>query len=274
MAAYTPKSPSVPGTMRFSGWGRFPVIEAPYLSMREEAEARRAVLGRPSLIARGNGRSYGDAALSVTCVLSTLPSDRILVFDPERGRITCEAGLLLSDLLAFLVPRGWFVPVTPGTKFVTVGGMVAADVHGKNHHGASAFGAHVEGLTLLLADGTVRRCSLGEDTDLFQASFGGMGLTGIILDATFRLIPIETSAVRQETRRAEGLEEALELLEETRAWTYTVAWIDCQARGPRFGRSLVYLGEHARREEAPEAPLAVPARRARRVPVDLPGLTL
>ena len=116
--------------MRLSGWGRFPVVESPCRGMRSEAEARRTVAERPSLIARGNGRSYGDAALSADCVLSTLSSDRILAFDPVHGRITCEGGLLLSDLLAFLVPRGWFVPVTPGTKFVHIGGMAAADVHG------------------------------------------------------------------------------------------------------------------------------------------------
>lgn len=260
--------------MRLSGWGRFPVVEAPCLSMRDEAEARRALLGQPSLIARGNGRSYGDAALNTDCILSTLLSDRILAFDPVQGRITCEGGLLLSDLLAFLVPRGWFVPVTPGTKFVTLGGMVAADVHGKNHHGAGTFGAHVEGLTLLTAEGAVRRCSPEEEAGLFAATLGGMGLTGVILDVSFRLIPIETSAIRQETRRAEGLKEALWQLEDTRGWSYTVAWIDCQAHGARFGRSLVYLGEHARREEAPGARLAVPARQARRVPVDLPGFAL
>nr|WP_245215397.1 FAD-binding oxidoreductase [Pararoseomonas baculiformis] len=226
------------------------------------------------MIARGNGRSYGDAAIGAGGVLSTLPADRILAFDADNGSVTCEAGLLLADLLDVLVPRGWFVPVTPGTKFVTLGGMMAADVHGKNHHGAGSFGDHVLQMTLLMADGSLRRCSPAEEGALFAATRGGMGLTGVILDLTLRLIPIETSAIRQETRRAPDLGAALAALEETRGATYAVAWIDCQARGRNFGRSLIYVGEHATRAEAPHAALAVPQRRSRRIPLDFPAVAL
>jgi decaprenylphospho-beta-D-ribofuranose 2-oxidase len=256
--------------MLLSGWGRFPRVECRLRGMREPEDARAAVAAEASLIARGNGRSYGDAALNPACTLSTLPSGRILAFDPQSGRITCEAGLLLADLLAFAVPRGFFPPVTPGTKFVTIGGMIAADVHGKNHHAAGTFGAHVESLSLLTADGEILRCACDENAELFAACRGGMGLLGIILDATFRLIAIETPMIRQETRRAADLTEAMALLEDTAAWTYSVAWIDCLAP---TGRSLVYLGEHAPRAQVAEA-LAVPSRKSRGVPVDLPRLAL
>ncbi len=224
-----------------------------------------------SLIARGNGRSYGDAALNPACTLSTLPSGRILAFDPESGRITCEAGLLLADLLAFAVPRGFFPPVTPGTKFVTIGGMIAADVHGKNHHAAGTFGAHVESLSLLTAGGDILRCARDEECrTLRRLPAAGMGLLGIILDATFRLIAIETPMIRQETRRAADLTEAMALLEDTTAWTYSVAWIDCLAP---TGRSLVYLGEHAPHTQGAAAP-GVTSRKSRGVPIDLPRFAL
>ncbi len=260
--------------MILSGWGRFPKVECERLTIRDEAEAVAAVATRASLIARGNGRSYGDAALNPACVLDTRLSNRILAFDPPTGRITCEAGLLLGDLLDFAVPRGFFAPVTPGTKFVTIGGMIAADIHGKNHHGAGTFGRHVEELALLCADGTVRRCSRTKNKDLFHGTCGGMGLTGVILNASFQLIRIETPLIRQETLRAADLGEAMALFEASTGWTYTVAWIDCMARGKALGRALVYRGEHATADEVPKAALAVPVRGGKRVPFDFPSWAL
>jgi decaprenylphospho-beta-D-ribofuranose 2-oxidase len=257
-----------------SGWGRFPRIDCEMLSMRDPAEAQAAVQSHHSLIARGNGRSYGDAALNPRAVLSTLRSDRILAFDPDTGRVTCEAGLTLTDLLAFVVPRGFFPPVTPGTRFVTIGGMIAADVHGKNHHRAGSFGAQVESLTLLTADGSLRQCSRTAEPALFAAVLGGMGLLGVILDATFRLLPIETVSIRQETLRAANLAECMALFEASADWTYSVAWIDCVARGAGLGRSLLYRGEHARRDEVRGASLIAQPRRERSVPLDLPGFVL
>ncbi|MCK8786191.1 FAD-binding oxidoreductase [Roseomonas sp. NAR14] len=260
--------------MKLSGWGRYPRVDCARAVMRDAEGARATVLGQESLIARGNGRSYGDASLNARCTLSTLRSDRLLAFDPASGRVTCEAGLLLSELLAFSVPRGWFAPVTPGTRFVTIGGMVAADVHGKNHHLAGTFGNHVESLLLLTADGAVRRCARDENADLLRATIGGMGLTGVILEVTFCLIPVETGAIRQETLRAGSFDEIMALCEESEGWTYTVAWIDCLARGKRLGRSLLYRGEHATRAEAPDATLAPPGRKLRNVPVDFPRIAL
>ena len=260
--------------MRVSGWGRFPQVETDCVDMRDVADARTALAEHETLIARGNGRSYGDAALNPSCVLSTRRSDHILAFDPESGRVTVEAGLLLAELLEFAVPRGWFPPVMPGTKLVTIGGMIAADVHGKNHHVAGTFSRHVEDFLLMMADGSIRRCLPGQSDRLFEATCGGMGLTGIILEATIRLMRIETGSLRQETLRARDFDAAMALCEESAGHTYSVAWIDCLERGSGLGRALIYRGEHAGRDEAAAAPLAVPPRRTRRIPFDLPQLVL
>ena len=267
--------------MKIAGWGRFPVVDAPRRAMRDATEARAVVDALPSLIARGNGRSYGDAALNADGVLSTLPADRILSFDATTGDIACEAGLLLADLLAFAVPRGWFVPVSPGTKYVTIGGMIAAGVHGKNHHMATAsFSAHrvARWMRLLTADGTLSLTCSAQRThaDLFWATCrGGMGLTGH--HHTYfasDLKKIETSYIRQEAGKAPANwpRQLIDLFEAVpKDYTYSVAWIDCLKKG---GRSLVYLGEHATRGEAPGVGLVVPTRRAKRVPLDFPGFAL
>jgi FAD/FMN-containing dehydrogenase len=259
--------------MILSGWGRYPRVECERETLRDLSDAGGALAAHVSLIARGNGRSYGDASLNPDGVLDMRGCDRIRAFDPETGAITCEAGLMLADLLDFAVPRGFFPPVTPGTKFVTIGGMIAADVHGKNHHGAGTFGRHVSGLELLCADGEIRRCDPSENGDLFKATVGGMGLTGIILSATFRMSRIETPFIRQETLRAADLAEAMSIFEDSGGWTYTVGWIDCLAKGKALGRALVYRGEHATAAEVP-AGTALPRRRKSRVPLDFPNWAL
>lgn len=264
--------------MKLSGWGRFPRVECRLQTARTVQDAACAVAQGGSLIARGNGRAYGDAALNPRATLSMLGMGRMLAFDAATGALTCEAGVLLSDILTVFVPRGWFPPVTPGTKLVTVGGMIAADVHGKNHHLAGSFGDHVESLDLLLADGRVVTCGPDREADLFTATRGGMGLTGVILRATFRLVPIETGYIRQETLRAGDLDTIMGLFQASAGWTYSVAWIDCLARGPRLGRSLLFRGEHARLDELPAerraTPLTPARRRVRTVPLDFPGFAL
>ncbi len=237
-----------------SGWGNYPRVEARLLMARGRDEARAAVSSEASLIARGNGRSYGDAALNPNAVLSMLRSSRMIAFDEESGRLTCEAGVMLADILDVFVPRGWFAPVTPGTKFVTVGGMIASDVHGKNHHGAGSFTEHVDSFDLALADGQVVTCSRSENADLFAATCGGMGLTGTIVSATFRLIRVESPYIRQETRQAANLAEAMALLDQSASSTYSVAWIDCLSTGARMGRSVIFCGEHALPHELPSPP--------------------
>jgi FAD/FMN-containing dehydrogenase len=258
-----------------SGWGRYPRVAARLLSPADRAGALAVLAAEPALIARGNGRAYGDAALNPAATLSMLDVRGVLAFDPVSGRVRAEAGLLLGDLIAQVLPQGWFVPVTPGTRFVSLGGAVAADVHGKNHHVAGGFSAHVEGLELALADGRVLACSATQHPEIFAATCGGMGLTGVILTVTLRLLRVETALIRQQTRRCPNLADAMAALEAARD-TYSVAWIDCLARGAALGRSLLFLGEHARRDEVPaERAGLVPARRrALRVPVDFPSWAL
>ena len=234
--------------MELSGWGRFPVVDCKMAFPRDEAGLWRALQDGPA-IARGNGRAYGDSALNRDCTEEMSGFDRMLAFDAGSGILTVEAGVLLGDIIEAFLPRGWFPSVTPGTKFVSVGGMIAADVHGKNHHKHGSFGSFVEWLDLMDAEGTVRRCSRAENRDLFERTIGGMGLTGIVLRAAIRLTAVESAWIRQETVPAACLDEAIEVFERSADWTYSVAWIDCLARGKALGRSLIMLGEHARRAE-------------------------
>jgi decaprenylphospho-beta-D-ribofuranose 2-oxidase len=260
---------------RVAGWGRYPTVEGAVSRPASAAAAAAPVDG--VTLARGNGRSYGDASLA-RAMLDARGLDRLVDFDPGTGRLVCEAGLLLADLIDVMLPRGWWVPVTPGTRLVTIGGMVASDVHGKNHHGAGSFCDNVAWIDLATGDGQVLRCSPAENADLFAATCGGMGLTGIILHVAFTLIPVETAAVRQRRLRAPTLAHAIAVFEDTLDWTYSVAWIDCLAGGAALGRSAILLGEHALAGELPAArradPFARPRRRPKRVPVDMPGFVL
>ncbi|PWU25096.1 MAG: FAD-binding oxidoreductase, partial [Candidatus Rokuibacteriota bacterium] len=216
--------------------------------------------------------AYGDAALPPSpdaVVIGTTRADRFLGFDPTSGVLTCEAGLSLHELLRVFVPRGWFPPVTPGTKFVTIGGCVATDVHGKNHHRDGSFGRFVERLTLRTADGDEVVCGPLQERELFLATVGGMGLTGLIVEVAFRLRRIETPWIVRHTSSVSGLEEMLEgLAASSRDWPYTVGWVDCLARGRALGRGILIRGRHAAHSEA--AQRSLPTRRPVRVPVHAP----
>jgi decaprenylphospho-beta-D-ribofuranose 2-oxidase len=264
--------------MRLSGWGKYPAAEVELRHVRSAADAAAAVVAPGHLIARGNGRSYGDAALCPERTLSMDKLDRMLAFDEKEGWLTCQAGVLLSDILSVLVPRGWFPMVVPGTKFVSLGGAIAADIHGKNHHGAGSFCDHVAEIELLIASGAVVRCSASENAELFAATRGGMGLTGVILSASIRLQRIETVYIRQETIRAPDLDGVLAAFEATTASPYSVAWIDCLAGGRSLGRSLLYHGAHAVLGEvdagAQPNKLEAPQRKAAKVPFDFPAFAL
>jgi decaprenylphospho-beta-D-ribofuranose 2-oxidase len=265
--------------MPLSGWGRYPVVDCRQtrpIDPDEATSTSEAANGR--LIARGNGRSYGDASLNPDNTLVTRALDRFITFDANAGWLTCEAGVLLSDIIDAMLPRGWFPMVTPGTRFVTVGGMIASDVHGKNHHRDGSFCHHVAWFDLALGDGGVLRCSRDDHADLFAATCGGMGLTGVVLRACIRLRAVESAAIRQRTLRADHLDHAIELFETTLDWTYSVAWIDCLATGARTGRSVLLLGEHATRDELDAkrraVPLARPQSRARRLPITPPAFVM
>ncbi|MEO5365432.1 MAG: FAD-binding oxidoreductase [Magnetococcus sp. WYHC-3] len=253
--------------MRLSGWGQQPEVETRILPWRNPEDAARLVRRHTRLIPRGNGRAYGDAALSAAAVLQGLAGNRILELDLSQGRLRCEAGLLLSDLLAVIIPRGWFVAATPGTRHVTLGGMLAADVHGKNHHRDGGFADSVTDCTVVIADGSTVTISPTCHPDLFHATCGGMGLTGVIVELSCRLSPLPTAGILQQTLVTDSLEATLDLFTQQGHWPYSVAWIDCLARGPRLGRSVLFLGRHATLEEVPphrqNLQLSTPLRRER-----------
>jgi FAD/FMN-containing dehydrogenase len=228
-----------------------------------------------SAIARGLGRSYGDASFNSSgCTVLTERLNRFLDFDPSTGALECEAGVTIGEILEHFIPRGFLPPVIPGTKFVTLGGALACDIHGKNHHKDGSFGRHVIDFSLLTADGGLVHCSRDENVELFQATVGGMGLTGIITQLRLRLIPIEDPRVVADYDRAKDLDRALELFHESdERYKYSVAWIDCVGGGTRgLGRSVLMRGNPATGSEA--AVLRPEKRRGISVPSTAPSFLL
>lgn len=264
--------------MKLSGWGRYPVLEARVRRPRDLDALRELVLSEPNLIARGNGRAYGDSAVNVSATIETRHLNRMIAFDQAKGRLVAEAGVLLGDIIASFLPRGWFPLVTPGTKFVTLGGAIAADVHGKNHHKDGSFRACVDWIDVLGPDGEIRRCSPQGDAALFDHTLGAMGLTGIILRAAIRLRPVETAWIRQTTIAAPNLKAAMAAFEAAQDATYSVAWFDCLGTGGNQGRSLLMLGEHATRSdlspEKAQSPFRIKPKRKLSVPIDFPAFAL
>ena len=261
-----------------TGWGQTAPSVADVVEPRDEPGVVEALAARGAGggAVRGLGRSYGDAAQNAGgTVVSLLALQRILAVDVERALVTVEAGVSLDRLMRTLLPLGLFVPVTPGTRQVTVGGAIAADVHGKDHHVRGSFGRHVDGLDLLLADGTVRHVGPDEDAELFWATVGGMGLTGVILRATLRMLPVETSSVVVDTEQARDVDDLMErMTTDDDRYTYSVAWVDCLARGRSLGRSVLTRGWPARLDQLPARartePLAFGSRRPPAVPVTSP----
>lgn len=250
-----------------SGWGRVIRVAA-----EERVSEDLALITRDAVLTRGLGRSYGDASLppaSGLVVANSRLANRLLAFDASTGELTVEAGVSLHDINRVFLPRGWASPVSPGTQFVTVGGMVAADVHGKNHHREGSFGRHVRWLRLRLASGQIAECTPDEEAGLFWATVGGMGLTGHILEVRFAMERIPSPWIWQEVRQIASLETMLtQLREEGVRWPFTVAWVDLLARGSLFGRSVLICGRWADVSEA-RHPFR-PVTRRRRVPVDVP----
>ena len=263
--------------MKTSGWGNFPVhhaqVNAPYC-VEEVIEHIRD----GHAIARGNGRAYGDSAISTNNTISMKHFNRMLAFDDDTGQLVAQAGVLLADVIHTFLPKGWFPSVTPGTKLVTLGGMVAADVHGKNHHKEGSFGHYIDWLDIITSDGEIQRCSKDQHSELFYWTIGGMGLTGVVLNVAFRLKPVSTSWIKQRTLTANNIEQAIELFEQTLDATYSVAWIDCLAKGKALGRSLIMLGEHAGVDDLPahykDSPLDYTKKKKVTVPFHFPSFAL
>jgi len=243
--------------MKIANWGNYPIVEGDVTSLEFEDEIMNYATQQDAFTIRGNGRSYGDSSLDAH-IFSTLKFNKILSFDTEKGIISCQSGVLLSEILALIVPKGFFLPVTPGTKLITVGGAIGADVHGKNHHKDGCFSAHLIDFELLNANNEIIRCSKTENTDLFWLTCGSMGLTGIILNVTFSLKKIVTAYIRQESIKASNLDEIMDLFEHSQNWTYTMAWLDCLQKGKSLGRSVMMRGEHAEIEEISEQKKAKP----------------
>ncbi|MFD7240626.1 FAD-binding oxidoreductase [Streptomyces massasporeus] len=249
MSADTDSDPDVMGLdhTTVTGWGRTAPTAAWVVRPRSYEEAAAAVrdCGARGGIPRGLGRAYGDAAQNAGgSVLDMTALDRVHAIDADGGTVLCDAGVSLHRLMEVLLPLGWFVPVTPGTRYVTVGGAIGADIHGKNHHVSGSFARHVLALELLTADGEIRTVIPG--TPLFDATAGGMGLTGVILTATIRLQPVETSLMSVDTERATDLDDLMARLAATdHRYRYSVAWIDLLARGAATGRAVLTRGDHA-----------------------------
>ena len=257
-------------TKKFESWGRYPAHDARVLPLQWAADFPPRDILPGGALPVGMGRSYGDVCLlKQGTLLSTLPMNRLLAFDAETGLLTCEGGVTLADVLDFAVPRGFFLPVTPGTKYVTVGGAIANDIHGKNHHVAGTFGLHVPRFELMRSDGSRTVCSPVQNPDWYAATIGGLGLTGLISWAEIQLKPIVSRAIDYVGIQYHGVDEFLALSKEN-TQEYTVSWVDCTSTGKNFARGVFMAGDHAKTPGAltrsPEPKLSLP--------VDLPGFLL
>lgn len=233
---------------KITNWGNYPVVKKEIKAEESYDKIRDFLKNHNEVIARGNGRCYGDASLG-EAIFSTKRLNKFISFDRINGVLECEAGVLLSEILEVAVPQGYFLMVTPGTKLITIGGAIASDVHGKGIH---CFSECLIDFSIMIENGEILKCSREENSDKFWATIGGMGLTGIILSAKIKLKEIETAYIKQESIKAENLDEIFELFEECKNWTYNVAWIDCLAKGKSIGRSVLQRGEFATKEELPE----------------------
>jgi decaprenylphospho-beta-D-ribofuranose 2-oxidase len=266
---------------RLAGWGRLPVVHAPQACPVSANELSSSWSASGSRISRGLGRAYGDAALPVAggFALSALGMARMVSFDEATGLLVAESGVSLAEIIEVFLPRGWFLPVVPGTKFVTLGGAVAADIHGKNHHVDGTLGVHVAWLELLLPTGGLLRCSSSEEAPVFRATIGGMGLTGHIARVAIRLRRVPSAWCKVRTLRGRDLDHTLDLLAANDgAYRHSVAWMDCVAVGDKLGRGVLMLGNEALPAELParaaSSPHRLPTKAKLAVPFDLPAFAL
>jgi FAD/FMN-containing dehydrogenase len=256
----------------FESWGRYPVYSADLRSLHWQDEFPRIIDGvHHGALPVGMGRSYGDVCLlNEGTLVRTTGMDRLLDFNPETGVLTAEAGITLAQILDFAVPRGFFLPVTPGTKYVTLGGAIANDIHGKNHHIAGTFGCHVPQFEVVRSDGTRIHCSPTDNPDFYSATIGGLGLTGLITWAQLRLKPIVSRKIDYQGIQFHGIDEFLDLTMQAQHIEYTVSWIDVTSTGKNFARGIFMQGDHS---QVP-APLKTSAEPKLTLPVELPGWIL
>ncbi len=268
-------------TESLCGWGRYPVETCHVFRPEKRHEVADTLASglESSYIPRGLGRSYGDAALNENAgVIWPIRLNRFLSFESASGTLECESGVSLEEIIQYFLPRGWFLPVTPGTKYVTVGGAIAADIHGKNHHMDGSFSNFTLDLRLLTPGGEVMLCSPTAHPEVFWATVGGMGLTGVILSARLRLRPVDSAYVLVDYHRAPNLEDALATMEASdERYEYSVAWIDALATGKTMGRCVLMRGNHAAAAELParvRRALTAPTGRRWNLFLDFPSGTL
>jgi len=263
--------------MKLTSWGNYPVIDAKIRYFESIDTLEKFITSKQKFIPYGNGRSYGDQALHEN-VLVTKKYNYITHFDEKKGIMTCQCGVTLEEILNVVVPKGWFLPVTPGTKYITIGGAIASDVHGKNHHKDGTFCEYVLSFDIMLPNGKVITCSPKRNTELFNATCGGNGLTGIVVKATFSLKKIETAYIKQKAIRVKNIDELIHSLEENEHYTYAVAWIDCVSKGKHLGRGVLLLGEHASLNELNSKmkrnPLFLHKKKKINVPIFFPDFAL
>ena len=223
-------------------WGMYPKTNSTVFKFDKEKALKHIINKHDGLIPCGNGRSYGDSALSSN-IINVKPRDYFVDFDKENGLLHIQAGVLLSEILEIFIPKGWFFKITPGTKFITVGGAIASDVHGKNHHLEGCFSECIQEFEIMLADGEVVTCSKETTPELFKATCGGMGLTGVILNARIYLKKINSQYISQTTIKTKNLKETFDAFENYSNKPYSVAWIDCLAKGSEIGKCLLMVGD-------------------------------
>jgi FAD/FMN-containing dehydrogenase len=263
---------TISGQAPFESWGRYPTYDAKLIPIHWQADFPALTDGAHSgILPVGLGRSYGDSCLLKDGnLVVTTGMNRLISFDPATGLLTAESGISLAQILDFAVPRGFFLPVTPGTKYVTLGGAIANDIHGKNHHVAGTIGRHITQFELVRSDGTRILCSPTENPDLYAATIGGLGLTGLISWATLRLRPIVSRKIDYEGIQFHGIDEFLDLTNQSQHIEYTVSWIDCASTGKNFARGIFMQGDHSRVPDelkpSPEPKLVFP--------FDAPGFAL
>jgi FAD/FMN-containing dehydrogenase len=260
------------GKAPFESWGRYPNYNANVVPLNWQGDYPAVASGMHNgVLPVGMGRSYGDVCLlNGGNLLVTTGMNRLIDFDAETGLLTAEAGITLAQILDFAVPRGFFLPVSPGTKYVTLGGAIANDIHGKNHHVAGTFGRHVTQFELVRSDGARKLCSATENSDFYAATIGGLGLTGFISWAQLRLKPIVSRLIDYEGIQFHGIDEFLDLTRQSQDIEYTVSWIDCASTGKNFARGVFMQGDHSTKrgdlKPSPEPKLVFP--------FDAPGFAL
>ena len=231
--------------MNLKGWAGYPTLKTSLFISQEISEIQKKI-SEGRLIARGNGRSYGDSAIGEVTTVSMKNFNKIIFFDENTGELIAQAGMLLKDVIKNFLPHGWFPYVTPGSKFVTIGGMVAANVHGKNQHKDGCLINFINWIEIINSEGQLLKCSRNVNSELFNWTVGGMGLTGIIVNVSLTLKKVETSWIKQKILITKNLEQTIDLIENNLNYSYSVAWIDSMKKGNSLGRSIIFLGEHAK----------------------------